>query len=254
MPSGLGIALETYDALLSAMGTAALASVLFESIDRVMPVREIYGFELRPGKPPSPIVSLGRGDGAAGRVDSYTMRYYAGDPLGIAMRRTRPGFALQLHRIDPREIDDAEYRYECYEQPRFGEKISLVMERGESWFVLSLFRPIAEDRLSDATRDRLRQLGALALPMLAKHRALNEPGQAAGKSFVSRVETRLAYAYPNLTGRERAVCARTLGGMTAEATALELAISPTSVLTYRRRAYQRLGISNIHQLLPALGL
>jgi DNA-binding CsgD family transcriptional regulator len=42
--------------------------------------------------------------------------------------------------------------------------------------------------------------------------------------------------------------------MTAEATALDLGISPASVLTYRRRAYQRLGISSIHQLLPALGL
>lgn len=254
MASGLGTALETYDALLSATGTAALAPALFEAIDRVMPVREIYGFELRQGRSPSPIVSLGRSSGAAGRVDAYSMRYYTGDPLGVAMRRTRPGFALQLHRIDPDDIGDAAYRYECYEQPRFGEKISLVMARGESWIVLSLFRPVAQDRLSVSARERLCELGGLALPMLAKHRQLTAASHPQAESFIDRIETRLCYSHPTLTAREREVCARTLGGMTAEATALQLGISQTSVLTYRRRAYQRLGISSIHQLLPALGL
>ena len=42
--------------------------------------------------------------------------------------------------------------------------------------------------------------------------------------------------------------------MTAEAIAIDLGIGQSSVLTYRRRAYHRLGISNIQQLLPALGL
>ena len=254
MALGLGTALQTYDALLSALGTAMLEPVLFEAIDRVMPLREMYGFELRPGQSPSPIVSLGRGSGVADRVDAYSMRYYAGDPLAVAMRRTRPGFALQLHRIDPGEIDDAAYRYECYERPRFGEKISLVMERGESWLVLSLFRPIAQDRLSDGTRVRMRELGELVLPMLAKHRALKQADEAASGSFIARTEARLSYSHPALTGRERGVCARTLAGMTAEAIAIDLGIGQSSVLTYRRRAYHRLGISNIQQLLPALGL
>jgi DNA-binding CsgD family transcriptional regulator len=254
MASGLGIPLQTYDALLSATGTAALAPTLFEAIDRVMPVREIYGFELRRGQAPSPIVSLGRGEGASRRVDAYSARYYAGDPLGIAMRRTRPGFALQLHRIDPRDIDDVEYRYECYEQPRFGEKICLVMERGESWLVLSLFRPLASAGLSMDTGARLRDLANLVLPMLAKHRALTVGDTTVGQSFIARIEARLSATYPALTARERDVCARTLGGMTAEATAFDLGIGQSSVLTYRRRAYQRLGISSIHQLLPSLGL
>ncbi len=254
MAFGPGTTLQTYDALLSAMGTAMLEPVLFEAIDQVMPLREMYGFELCPGKSPSPIVSLGRGAGAADRVDAYSMRYYAGDPLAVAMRRTRPGFALQLHRIDPGEIDDAAYRHECYERPRFGEKISLVMERGENWMVLSLFRPVAQDRLSEATRERLRELGGLVLPILAKHRALKQAEEATSGSFVARTETRLSYIYPALTGRERGVCARTLAGMTAEAIALDLGIGQSSVLTYRRRAYHRLGISSIHQLLPALGL
>ena len=41
MALGLGTALQTYDALLSALGTAMLEPVLFEAIDRVMPLREM---------------------------------------------------------------------------------------------------------------------------------------------------------------------------------------------------------------------
>jgi DNA-binding CsgD family transcriptional regulator len=42
--------------------------------------------------------------------------------------------------------------------------------------------------------------------------------------------------------------------MTAEGIALDLGIGAASVLTYRRRAYRRLGISGINQLLPLLGV
>jgi hypothetical protein len=86
--SSAGLDLQTYDALLSAAGTAALPERLFDAIDRIVPVREIYGFELAPGAAPAPIVSLGRGAGAAARVDAYSRRYYPGDPLGAAIPNT----------------------------------------------------------------------------------------------------------------------------------------------------------------------
>ena len=47
-----------------------------------------------------------------------------------------------------------------------------------------------------------------------------------------------------LTARELDVCARTLVGLTAEGIALDLDIQKSSVLTYRKRAYARLGISS----------
>jgi len=48
----------------------------------------------------------------------------------------------------------------------------------------------------------------------------------------------------DLTRREREVCARAAVGMTVEATALDLGISRTTVLTYRQRAYARLGVTS----------
>jgi DNA-binding CsgD family transcriptional regulator len=51
-----------------------------------------------------------------------------------------------------------------------------------------------------------------------------------------------------LTSRELDVGARSLAGMTAEGTALELNIKTSSVVTYRKRAYGRLGISSLYEL------
>ncbi len=49
--------------------------------------------------------------------------------------------------------------------------------------------------------------------------------------------------------RETEVCAAIVQGMTSEAIALKLGISVNTVLTYRKRAYMRLGISCQNELL-----
>lgn len=55
-----------------------------------------------------------------------------------------------------------------------------------------------------------------------------------------------------LTPRELDVCVRSLLGMTAEGTALDLDIKQSSVVTYRKRAYVRLGISSQSELFRLL--
>lgn len=63
---------------------------------------------------------------------------------------------------------------------------------------------------------------------------------------------RLAALERGMTRRELDVCARTLIGLTAEGIALDLNIKKTSVFTYRKRAYARLGISSQTQLFRLL--
>lgn len=64
---------------------------------------------------------------------------------------------------------------------------------------------------------------------------------------ISRVITRSG-AFECLTNREQSVCVGILTGHTTEAIALHLGISINSVLTFRRRAYQKLGISSQNEL------
>lgn len=52
-----------------------------------------------------------------------------------------------------------------------------------------------------------------------------------------------------LTARELDVCCRALIGQTSEGIALSLNIKTSSVTTYKKRAYQRLGISSYQELI-----
>lgn len=111
--------------------------------------------------------------------------------------------------------------------------------------VLSFYLP---GRSNAASCGRLRALAQLALPLLRTRTGDVSP---TGVLF-ARVMRGLAASHPTLTERERQVCAARLTGFTAEAIALRLSIAVTSVRTDRRRAHDRLGISNVNQLLSSL--
>ena len=73
-------------------------------------------------------------------------------------------------------------------------------------------------------------------------------------ALAEQIAERLAQQYPQLTPRERTVCGYPLAGYTAEGISLILGIGMSTIVTYRRRAYSRLGVSNVNQLIaPLLG-
>lgn len=92
------------------------------------------------------------------------------------------------------------------------------------------------------------QLGALAqLAMTGLTRLAQAPAP-----LLPELQDRLAQAYPGLTPREREICARTLSGQTAQAIAEDLTLGTSTVLTYRQRAYQKLGMRKSNELLAAI--
>ena len=98
---------------------------------------------------------------------------------------------------------------------------------------------------SDEEITALVNLAWLALPMLPLNRTR---AGAAPQLTVGQMEERFGTRFPALTARERQVCARAAVGMTVEATALDLRIAKTAVLTYRQRAYGRLQVTSPYQL------
>ena len=84
------------------------------------------------------------------------------------------------------------------------------------------------------------QAAQLAHDISRRHRA--DPVHVAAGRAVDR-------AHEARPAREREVSARAAFGMSVEATALELGIAMTSVLTLRQRAYRRLGVASARELL-----
>ena len=68
------------------------------------------------------------------------------------------------------------------------------------------------------------------------------------RSLVHNIISKNVSPFSQLTPRERQVCERILLGYTSVGIGLDLNIAQSSVVTYRRRAYEKLGISTQNEL------
>ena len=241
-----------YEAAVDALGSQAMEEVLFRSIGAIAPIDEMFAFE-RPSleAPPRTVLSAGAQARAAHRALLYSDRFHALDPLNGAFARVGSAAATLVIRVQATDIADPIYRRACYSEPEFVEKLSIARRRASGWMVLSLFRRRRTGRFRETELRQLVDLGRLLLPMITRHDAMRRRGEERPLD-VGVLEERLSGLCFGMTDRERAVCARTVSGMTAEAIGFDLGIKPTSVLTYRRRAYRRLNITSAFQLLGLL--
>jgi len=119
------------------------------------------------------------------------------------------------------------YRRQFFEAPGLGDKAAVLATGAKLRLIVNLYRQVGGQPWPEA---ELRVLGRLAL-----------------LHFESRLASRLSGGIPEallgLSDRERAVCLGVLAGRKAEGIAHDLGIAATSVITYRKRAYAKLGIS-----------
>jgi DNA-binding CsgD family transcriptional regulator len=146
-----------------------------------------------------------------------------------------------VQRVRPAHIDSQGFRRQVFEDAGIVERVSVIQRGADSWRVMSVARHVSNGCFTEIEIGSLIGMACLVLPMLPLNRGLPAdpchltPGQ---------LEERFANRFKGLPPREREVCARAAAGVGVEATARELGIARTSVLTYRRRAYERLGVKS----------
>jgi len=167
------------------------------------------------------------------------------DPVSEAYRAAPACSDVALQRVRPTDIASAGFRRRIFDDAGIIERVSVIQRGPDSWRVMNVARHASDGCLSDTETSSLVSLACLLLPMLPLNRK-----RGAGRSTltVAQLEERFASRYGNLTRRERQVCARAALGMSVEATALDLGIGKTSVLTYRQRAYLRLKVTSPFEL------
>ncbi len=126
------------------------------------------------------------------------------------------------------------------------ERVSILQRSKRGWRGVNIARHRRAGRCNSSEMSILANLGQLILPLMDQHFEL--PETAAWRENLTDIEGRFLHGFPGLTERERQVCARAALGMSVEATALDLGIGRTSVLTYRRRAYGRLQVTSPYEL------
>jgi DNA-binding CsgD family transcriptional regulator len=209
------------------------------------PAAEVNGFLYAPrDRDPRPVSWCGRPDGTASRVDRYARGYHRFDPTLHSLPDADGARATLVDVLRADRIGDATYRRTCFEKPAFSQKISVAhADAGGEWTILNMY--LGQQGVGQDTVRRLATFGSLVAPFLRRRGRGRGFGAARpGEQVDERVGRWLQRRFPMLTERERSVCALTMIGKSSGEIATALGIGPASVLTYRRRAYQRLGISS----------
>ncbi|MGE0796733.1 MAG: LuxR C-terminal-related transcriptional regulator [Lautropia sp.] len=168
------------------------------------------------------------------RQDSgFMAAYSAPEPLGAAVVRVRKSTSRNT-RVRSQIL----------------EKLFLFGRRNHR-YGLSVLRGAEHAHFSDREMRRLSGYAEVVLSCCDKHVSyarLARP-RAAPLRTVAEIEQALAAGSQRFTERERQVCSRVLYGTSIPAIARELGIHPETVITYRKRAFVKAGVTTKHELL-----
>lgn len=237
-----------YERLLETAGTEHFGTAIHDAVMAVTGgARRIYLFEAT-GRQNSDLQYFFGEPRLKAMLPTYSEHYHDIDPVCDAYSAAPCVSDIAIQRIGPADISSGEFRRRFFDQAGIIERISIIQRGADAWRVMNLSRHHSTGLFSDSELDALLGLARLALPMLPFNRR-----RATARSLnAQRIEGRLRHLFPNLTRRELEVCARATVGMSVEATAIDLNIAKTSVMTYRKRGYQRLGITSVHELCALL--
>lgn len=175
-------------------------------------------------------------------TDLYVNRLYERDPHYTLLCNDghAAGLTVRVLATAPAGIRDAEYRRLLFEKPGFVGKLSLLGNWGDGTSYLNLyFSRQAPARSRSAAV--LQRHGATLISLAHRHAQIAVAASALPTDPLDA-----------LSPRECEIARLLREGLTVKQTAARLGLSPATVVTYKQRAYEKLGVANLKQFL-ALG-
>lgn len=130
------------------------------------------------------------------------------------------------------------------------QRILICARRADAAYCIRVLRPAGAAALCDQGLGMLQQVANMLISVVSKHAdlTLRRPNLTPALCSLEEIEDCMT-AGTDLSKREGEVCARILYGLSSYGIALDLGIGKESVMTYRKRAYSRLGIGSQRELL-----
>ena len=177
---------------------------------------------------------------------AYAERYWREDQVALAASRHRADTPFEVMATRASDIPDPVYRAECYDRAGVGQRFSLI-GAGARPILISGYRRAGREPVGN---DLLLRIGALGPVLVA---AVRRHGELAGHEVPATAAAcreiyRLRALEAQLSNREAKVVASLAVGDRQKDIAEELGLAVASVVTYRRRAYRKLGVHDRRQL------
>jgi DNA-binding CsgD family transcriptional regulator len=230
-----------------AIGRPTFPQVLIGALRRVADVGHCMVFSFAGERSASCLldagnIPIGRDLGVA-----YSGHFHLSDPNRDAIFEGQANAVPVLLPTFARRMYSNSYRKIFFEDSDIVDKCATAIWVEDTCFYVNFYRITSQGRFA---REEVRRLMAVAPAVSAAVARHFQQDVTQEDDPALRLKALFATAAPfaALTGREKEVCLRILSGFSSEAIAAELGISLHSALTYRKRAYEKLGISAQNEL------
>lgn len=249
----LTIHVDELSEIVGALGTASYGDVCMRIIERAVDAEHWALFRHSGSNSIGCVAkgSISRAAVAKANITRFLEGLYRVDPVMLALRK-RSLKAPILTNLQIEDIKDSRYR-ECFELAHARERLSYISTYDDETYFVNAYRGANGNSYSPSEMRHFALLARFIVFTTSKHEALLAAASAIDIPLdlerIDRVLTRLS---DRLSKREREVCSLAAVGDTIEQTALALAIRTTSVITYRQRAYKKLGINRQRELIAMI--
>lgn len=179
-------------------------------------------------------------------ADVYSRLFYVLDGNQQVIAGPPAGPAMLMQQQSSGDILHEGYRTACYSDPHVSDRLSLLVQPVDRiWLSVNLYRDRGHADFAPQEIGLVEALAPLIGHAARHHYALHGQSQA---GIPQLMLAKLRARCPQLAKRELDVLRGVLEGLTAAEIGDALGIKPASVVTYQKRAYQRLGISSQRQL------
>lgn len=228
-----------------AIGHSAFPQVLIGALRRAANVGHCMVFSFSGERSANCLLDAGNIPTGRDLGMAYSGHFHLSDPNRDAIFAGQTDAATVLLPTFARRMYSDSYRKFFFEKSDIVDKCATAIWVEDTCFYVNFYRITSQGRFSREEVQRLMAVAPAVSAAVARHfqqEAAGDPAQRLKALFAN------AAAFAALTGREKDVCLRILSGLSSEAIAAELGISPHSALTYRKRAYEKLGISTQNEL------
>ncbi len=224
------------------LGSRAFFEPFFDMVHSVFGVDQFMVFFMGPTERMECLLSRDFADDAlAERLGrAYTKGGYVADPNRASIEQLTPGEtqAVHLRELAGKMADD--YRERFFEQPGLTDKVSILTADEIGKYYINLYRSQGRCSFIDENLFTSSAQVHLIAALITQHYRLNQSLSSEGPLAI-------------LSDRERQICQGILRGKKMEAISAETGVATSSAITYKKRAYAKLGITSRAALFDLCG-
>lgn len=230
-----------------AIGRPSFSRALIGTLQRIAGVGHCMVFTFDGERSAQCLLDVGNIPSGPDLGAAYSGHFHLADPNRDAIFRERSSPSPIVLPPFARRMYSTQYAKIFFEDAAIVDKFATAIWAEHTCFYVNFYRTIAQGRFNFEQTDRLNRIAPTLAAAVARHFQAESPQN---DNPFRKLEVLFSTTAPlmRLTCREREVCLRILSGFGSEAISVDLGISLQSTFTYRKRAYEKLGISSQNEL------